>query len=155
MYEDAILAIMDSSPSSSIYVGADSTRFKKNGQCYARYSTVIILHHDSNRGCRIFSNSEVLPDYGNLKQRLLNEVRYAVEAASAIIDYVEDRNFEIHLDLNPDPKHKSHVAVSEALGWVKGATGVDATIKPDSFASSHCADHVVRNKLTEKYLATK
>lgn len=149
MYENAVLAIIDSSTSSSVYVGADSIRFKRDGKWYARYSTVIILHIDTKHGCKIFHNTEVLPDYGNLKQRLLNEVRYAIDAAMAVIDYIEDRHFEIHLDLNPDPKHKSHIAVSEALGWVKGATGFDAIVKPDSFASSHCADHAVRNKIME------
>jgi predicted RNase H-related nuclease YkuK (DUF458 family) len=52
---------------------------------------------------------------------------------------------EVHLDINPNPKHKSSIAVKEALGWVKGSLGIDAKIKPDSFAATHAADHVVRH----------
>jgi predicted RNase H-related nuclease YkuK (DUF458 family) len=40
--------------------------------------------------------------------------------------------------------YKSNVAVKEALGYVKGTLGIDAKIKPDSFAATHAADHVVR-----------
>ena len=145
MIEEAKKAIQNSSSSSSIYVGADSIRHKRNGKWYARYSTVVILHIDSKRGCKLFHKQVDLPDYGNLKQRLLNEVNYAVAAASEIIDVLGDRHMEVHLDINPNPKHKSSVAVKEALGWVKGSLGIDAKVKPDSFAATHAADHVVRN----------
>jgi len=100
---------------------------------------------DSKRGCKLFHNSVDMPDYGNLRQRLLNEVMYAIEAATEIIDHLGDRHLEIHLDVNPDPKHKSSVAVKEALGYVKGTLGLDAKIKPASFAATHAADHAVRH----------
>jgi len=146
-WEEARKAIINSSEKSSIYCGADSIRFKKDGKWYARYSTVIILHLDSKHGCKLFHNSIVMDDYGNMKQRLVNESFYAIEAAMEILDVLGNRNLEIHLDLNPNPKHKSNVAVKEALGYVKGSTGIEAKIKPYSFAASHAADHLVRNKL--------
>jgi uncharacterized protein len=145
MIEKAKQAIRESSRQSSVYIGCDSIRYKKNKHWYAKYSTVIIVHMDSKHGCRLFHSSVDLPDYGNLKQRLLNEVNYAVDAASEIIDVLGDRHMEIHLDINPNPKHKSSVAVKEALGWVKGSLGLDAVIKPHSFAATHAADHVVRH----------
>jgi predicted RNase H-related nuclease YkuK (DUF458 family) len=86
-----------------------------------------------------------MPDYGNIKQRLLTEVQFAVATATEVIDVLGKRHMEIHLDINPNPKHKSSVAVKEALGWVKGSLGIDAKIKPDSFAATHAADHVVRH----------
>ena len=146
MYEEAKQAILSSSPQSSVYVGCDSIRFKKKNQWYAKYSTVIILHMDSKKGCRLFHQSVDMPDYGNLKQRLLMEVQLAITAATEVIDVLGNRHMEVHLDINPDPKHKSNVAVKEALGWVKGSLNIDAKIKPMSFAATHCADHLVRNK---------
>ena len=143
--DDAKAPILESSQNSSVYIGADSIRHKKNGQWYAKYSTVIVVHMDSKRGCKLFHNSVDMPDYGNLRQRLLNEVMYAIEAATEIIDHLGDRHLEIHLDVNPDPKHKSSVAVKEALGYVKGTLGLDAKIKPASFAATHAADHAVRH----------
>lgn len=145
MIEEAKQAILDSSPQSSVYIGCDSIRIRKNKQWYAKYSTVIIVHMDSKRGCKLFHESVDMPDFGNLKQRLLNEVQMAVMAATEIVEVLGDRHMEIHLDINPNPKHKSSVAVKEALGWVKGSLGLDAKIKPYSFAATHAADHVVRN----------
>ena len=144
-FQAAKRAIRESSASSSVYIGADSIRFKKNGKWWAKYSTVIVLHIDSKRGCKLFHRSVDMPDYGNMKQRLLTEVTFAIEAASEILDDVGSRRLEIHIDVNPSPKHKSSVAVKEALGYVKGSLGIDAVIKPDSWAASHAADHLVRS----------
>lgn len=145
MIEEAKQAILDSSKESAVYIGCDSIRFRKNNMWYAKYSTVIIVHMDSKKGCRLFHSSVDMPDYGNLKQRLLTEVQYAVSAATEIVDVLGDRHMEIHLDINPNPKHKSSVAVKEALGWVKGSLGIDAKVKPSSFAATHAADHAVRH----------
>ena len=145
MIEEAKKAILDSSPDSSVYIGCDSIRFRKNKMWYAKYSTVIIVHMESKKGCRLFHDSVDMPDYGNLKQRLLTEVQYAVTVATEIIDVLGDRHMEIHLDINPNPKHKSSVAVKEALGWVKGSLGIDAKVKPSAFAATPAADHAVRH----------
>jgi predicted RNase H-related nuclease YkuK (DUF458 family) len=145
MIEEAKKAIIASSQQSSVYIGCDSIRFRKNKQWYAKYSTVVIVHMDTKKGGRIFHSSVDMPDYGNLKQRLLMEVQLAVTTATEIVDVIGDRHFEIHLDINPNPSHKSSVAVKEALGWVKGSLGMDAKIKPHSFAATHAADHVVRH----------
>ena len=146
MIEEAKQAILESSRQSSVYIGCDSIRFKKkNGQWFAKYSTVIIVHMDSKHGCRLFHDTIDIPDYGNLKQRLLTEVQMAVATATEIMDVLGDRHMEIHLDINPNPNHKSSVAVKEALGWVKGSLGLDAKIKPSSFAATHAADHAVRH----------
>lgn len=146
--EDARKAIEASSKESSIYIGSDSIRFKKNGRWYARYSTVVILHIDSKHGCKLFHKSETLEDWGNMKQRLLMEVGYTVNTALELIDAIGDRHLEIHLDLNPSPKHKSNVAVKEALSMVMGnLPGIQVEIKPNGWAASACADHLVRGKL--------
>lgn len=145
-FSEAVEAIKNSSKKSAVYIGADSIRFKKDGQWYARYSTVVILHKDSSKGGRIFYRSKVERDYGNLRARLMTEVQVALEVVDLIIDVVGERRLEIHLDLNSDPKHKSNVAVKEALGWVKGMTGLEAKIKPEAFAATHAADHCVRGK---------
>jgi predicted RNase H-related nuclease YkuK (DUF458 family) len=137
-------AITASSKHSEVMIGCDSIRFKKQGRWFARYSVVVVLHIDGNKGCKLFHASEVLPDYGNLKMRLMTEVGYAVACATEIADYVDDRPFSVHLDINRNPKHKSNVAMKEAIGYVRGTLGFDPMLKPESMAASHCADHVVR-----------
>ena len=144
MYDEAREAILKSSEASSVYVGADSIRFKRKNQWFAKYSMVIILHIDSKHGARLFHKNIEMRDFGNLRQRLITEAGFAIEAAIEILDVIGQRKLEIHLDLNPNPRYKSNIAVKEALGYVKGSTGIDAKVKPDSFAASHAADHVVR-----------
>jgi predicted RNase H-related nuclease YkuK (DUF458 family) len=145
MFDEAKKAIIESSDTSTIYVGADSIRYKKNKEWWAKYSTVIILHKDSKHGCQLWHNSVDMRDYGNLRQRMITEAGFAIQAATEIIDVVGDRKLEIHLDINPDPKHKSSIAIKEALGYVKGTTGLDAKVKPEAFAATHAADHMVRS----------
>ena len=144
-YDEAREAIRKSSPQSSVYVGCDSIRYKKNGLWYAKYSTVVVLHMDSKHGCKLFHESVDLPDYGNLKVRLMTEVQFAIAAVEEILPELGKRHLSIHLDLNPDPAHKSNIAVKEALGYVQGQLGITAVIKPGSWAATHAADHVVRH----------
>lgn len=153
-WKNAKRAIAQSSKESNVYVGCDSIRFKsKNGipgliqkdGWGARYSVVIVLHHPRD-GCSIFHQTFILPDYGNIRARLMTEVNYATEAALAILDYLGGRKLSIHLDINPDEKHKSSVAVKEAIGWVRAMFGQDPVVKPDAWAATHVGDHVVRDK---------
>lgn len=142
MWSTARDAIVSSSKESSIYIGCDSLRNPSKNT--ATFSTVIVLHRDSKHGCNIFHNKVIIPDYGQMRPRLLMEVQYALEAFYAIEDIVGNRRLEIHLDVNPDPRHASNVVTSEALGWVRGL-GIEARIKPDSFAATTAADHFVRH----------
>lgn len=142
MWSNAREEILKSSKESSIYIGCDSLR--NSSKNTADFSTVIILHMNSKNGCKVFHNKVTIPDFGQMRPRLLMEVQYALEAFYAIEDIVGDRRLEIHLDVNPDPRHASNVVTSEALGWVRGL-GLEARIKPHSFAATSAADHCVRH----------
>jgi len=142
MWADAREEILKSSKASSIYIGCDSLRNSTKNK--ADFSTVIILHMNSKNGCKVFHNKVTLPDYGQMRPRLMMEVQFALEAFYAIEDVVGDRRLEIHLDFNPDPRHASNVVTSEAIGWVRGL-GLQARVKPDSFAATTAADHCVRH----------
>lgn len=155
MWQDAKNAVAESSPTSAVYIGTDSIRYKKKNEktgrkeWYARYATVVVVHKDAMHGCKIFYNTDVQRDYGEgvegLRSRLLNEVNYAIQAAVEITEVLGDRHLEVHLDLNNDPMHKSNVAVKEAVGWVMGM-GFQPKIKPDGWAATHAADHCARSK---------
>lgn len=138
-------AIENSSMESSVYIGCDSLRYRHNGSWFAEYSIVIVLHIDSNRGGRIFHRTIKQPDFGNIKQRLIQEAIFAATVGTHLLDVIGTRKMVVHLDLNRDPKHFSNIAVNEAIGYVKGM-GLEAVIKPHSFAASHVGDHVVRGK---------
>lgn len=148
--DEAVEAIKNSSPESSVYIGCDSIRYKerrKSNKFFVRYSVVIILHINSKNGGKVFAHSLKVkePDSGlTLKMRLLTEVQYATEAALAIVEEIGNRHMEVHIDVNPDEKHASSVAVKEALGWSRGL-GFETKIKPDGWAATHAADHAVRH----------
>jgi predicted RNase H-related nuclease YkuK (DUF458 family) len=137
--EEVKKAIEESSDSTAIYVGCDSRRFRAHGRWFATYTTVVVIHVDQCRGCIIYGKRDLLADFGKVKERMLNEVNFAVAVAYQIADSVGDRRFEIHLDVNPDPKHKSSLAVKEALGYVQGM-GFVGRIKPDAPIASTAAD---------------
>lgn len=142
--------ISKSSKDSSIYIGTDSDKFKKRKKWYIKYSTVIIIHKDTKHGGMIFHNTVVEEQFYNmsLKEKLMKEVQFAISAATEVVDVVGDRHWEIHLDLNTNPKHKSNVAEKEALGYVRGMfDGKEAKVKPHSWAASHAGDRVARGKI--------
>lgn len=137
--------IFNSSTESSVYIGCDSIRRKLfDDKWIAKYCVVAVLHFDSCRGAKIFHYSVTEQDFGNLYMRLLREVSLAVQAAEMIAPFLNGKNMEIHLDINPDKRYASSVAVKEALGWVAGQ-GFNAKIKPDGWAATHAADHMVKS----------
>lgn len=139
-----------------IYLGCDSQKYKaRDGTWYARYTTVLIVHIHNNRGGRIFSTTERELDYDKKwdkpRLRLMNEVYRVSSTYIGLGDLLEDREVEIHLDINPDMNHNSNIVIKEALGYVQGVTGIKAKVKPDAFAASRCADAGVRGRWRNDY----
>jgi len=136
---------------SSIYIGADSVKFKKDGHWFARYNVAFIIHLASKHGAKIFNTMSIERDYDPKKEkprmRLLNEVYKAVAVYLALAEELEDLPVQIHLDINSKPEHNSNLVMREAVGYVRGMTGLDAYVKPDSFAASHAGDRGARGKL--------
>ena len=145
-YDLARAMIASSSKDSSVYIGCDSKVFKDNGRWFAKYTTVIVLHMDSKHGARVFHYNETHPDFRNIRVRMVTEAQHAINVFDAIADVLDGRHCEIHLDINASPKHKSNEAASEAIGYVRGVTGLNPKIKPEAFAASYAADHCVRGK---------
>ena len=132
----------------NVYLGGDSQRFKRKGQWFAKFTVVLIIHINNKAGGKIFHYTEVEPVYDQHKNkprlRLMTEVRKIVDTYIEFGELLEDRNVEIHLDLNSDEKHASNIVVKEAMGYVRGMCGFDPLVKPDAWAAAHCADHFVR-----------
>lgn len=132
--------ISNSSDDTAVYVGCDSKRYKKRGKRKVVYVTVVVVHYDGCKGARVFRQIKIDDDHGQIQTRLLQEVWCAVEMALEISPAVGDREFQVHLDLNPNPEHKSSVVVKQATGMVLGMLGFQPKLKPESMASSACAD---------------
>jgi len=127
--------IRSSSEGSAIYVGCDSRQFK--GETV--FVTVIVVHINSNNGAKIFWQVDKVRRINSIRQRLMEEVNRAVLTALMIADVVGNRPFEVHLDINPNPDHRSSTIVKEAVGYVM-AQGLKPVLKPDAIAASAVAD---------------
>lgn len=140
--------IKNQGPKTKIYIGCDSSLYRKNNVFYTDYVSVVVVHKDAKHGCKIFGKIETELDYSkklNLPRlRLMNEVYKATNLYQELIFAIGDKECEIHLDINSDEKYSSSVVLKEAIGYVKGVTGIEPKIKPDAFASSNAADRFMR-----------
>ena len=134
------------SPSTKIYIGTDSERFKMNGKWYADYTLAVVVHIDGCHGCKIFGEVHREIDYDQKKSkpamRLMNEVYKVSELFQSLADVLEDRYVEVHLDINPNEMYGSSCVVQQAIGYIKGTCNVVPMVKPKAFAASYAADRL-------------
>jgi predicted RNase H-related nuclease YkuK (DUF458 family) len=139
--------INETSPSTKIYIGSDSARFKKGDVWFAEYATVIVIHYDGCRGCKIFGQLEKERDYDQKRDkprmRLMNEVIKTAQMYMELEESIGDRHVEIHLDINPNERYGSYCVISEAVGYIKGMCNIIPFVKPKAFAASIAADRLL------------
>ena len=138
--------IANQSDETKIYLGADSERFEINGVWYADYITAVVVHIDGRHGCKLFGEVHRERDYDQKKDkpamRLMNEVYKVADLFHALSDVLEDREVEVHLDINPNEKYGSSCVVQQAIGYIKGTCNVAPMVKPKAFAASYAADRL-------------
>lgn len=136
--------IEGTSETTKIYIGSDSQRYKRHGIWFSDTAVVVIIHYDGKHGAKIFGEITTERDWDQNKSRprmrLMQEVYKAAELYLNLAESIGDRFCEVHLDINPDEKHGSSCVVTEAIGYIKGMTGMTPKIKPEAFAASICAD---------------
>lgn len=121
-----------------VLIGTDSLQCGRLTQ----FVTVVVARSQGHGGRAAYCR-EVVPRISSLRARLSDETWRSIELAMEVAPLVPG-GLEVHLDVNADPAHKSSQYVQELVGLVLGQ-GMKAVIKPDSYAASHCADHVVRS----------
>lgn len=139
--------IHKTSSTTSIYIGADSERYRgRNEQWYADYTVAIVVHMDSSRGCKVFGKVDTERDFDNRHDRpatrLMNEVYRAAQMYLDLIDAIGDRRCEVHLDINPDEMHGSSCVIQQATGYIRGMCGFPPKVKPEAFSASYAADRL-------------
>jgi predicted RNase H-related nuclease YkuK (DUF458 family) len=136
--------IMAQSPETKVYIGGDSERFLIGKDWYADYTLVVVVHINGNNGCKIFGEVQRERDWDQKRDRprmrLMNEVYKIAELYTKLHDVLEDRELEVHLDINPDEMHGSSCVINEAVGFIKGMCNVVPMVKPKAFAASYAAD---------------
>lgn len=134
------------SPETKIYIGGDSERFAIGKDWYADYTLAVVVHYDGNNGCKVFG--EVIRErvYDQKKDkprmRLMTEVYKIADLYLKLADILEDREVEVHLDLNPNEMYGSNCVINEAVGYIRGMCNVIPMVKPNAWAASTCADRM-------------
>ena len=104
------------------------------------------MHIDGCHGCKIFGEVHRERDYDQRKDkpsmRLMNEVYKVSELFQKLKDVLEDREVQVHLDINPDMNYGSSCVVQQAIGYIKGTCNVTPMVKPKAFAASYAADRL-------------
>lgn len=136
--------IQSQSQETKIYIGGDSERHKVNGIWYADYTVCVVVHKDGSKGCKVFGEVVRERDYDQKKNsptmRLMNEVYKIAALYLSVIDFVGDRECQVHLDINSDEEAVSNRVIAEATGYIRGTCNVVPMVKPNSPAASFCAD---------------
>lgn len=140
--------IQSQSLESKVYVGCDSEVFKRNDKWMINYYSVVVIHIDKHRGCKIFGQKTTEIDYTKDKKkplyRLMQEVYKASELYLALADVIDPRDVEVHLDLNPSKRHISNQIVEQAIGYIKSTCNVVPMIKPSAWAATSVADRFLK-----------
>jgi hypothetical protein len=139
-----IYQYMNDNPSAKIYLGCDSQRLKKKR---VKFVTVLIVYQKDKS--KIFKDTcyeEVIDTkLSRPFNRMMREVMLVTELYIVLEDVLIDRDFEIHLDVNPNEGEGSNVAYGAAKGVVWGMIGVEPICKPNAWAASHCADRFTKS----------
>lgn len=108
------------------------------------FATAIVFIREGKGGF-IFHNSYQTERTMSIKERMIQEVSDSIQVAYNICPLLDEFNIEleVHADINTDPQFKSNVALKEAMGYILGM-GYTFKAKPDAFASSYCANKVVK-----------
>lgn len=143
-YQEVKDFIATQSPATKLYIGADSSRFRLDGKWFADYTVVVVVHMNGRNGCRVFGETtrERVYDQNKSKptMRLMREVQLAAEAYAKLAEVIGDKHVEIHLDINTDERFGSSSVLNEAIGYIKGMTGITPNVKPNALAASFGAD---------------
>jgi len=144
MKDQIIKEFQKAPPNSKLYLGADSVRFMKDGQAFARISVVAVIHLAASKGCRVIGDNYVERVYdknlGKPQHRMMLEVYEVCKLYLELVEVLEDVDIEVHLDISEDSQYGSSCAAKQAAGYILGMCNVRPIMKPNAWAASTCAD---------------
>lgn len=126
------------------HIGTDA---QARGHTQADFVTVICVHV-VGKGGRVFYWKEKNIATHNLWEKLYGETERSLRVATQLTEYFGTsivNRILVHVDANPNTTYASSKHVKALAGMVMGY-GFKYILKPDAFAASHAADHIVKNK---------
>ena len=136
-------------PNTILHIGTDA---QKNGKTSSDFVTVVCVHMVDEcgigRGGRVLYWKEKQVRTHSLWEKLYGETERSLRVATML---TKEFGFDVgdkilvHVDCNPNVRYASSNYVKTLAGMVTGY-GFKYILKPDAFAASHAADHIVKNK---------
>ncbi len=138
--EDTIIREHNLGNRLKVYIGTDSQ--VKRG--IVEFATVIVFLRE-HRGGFMFIRKDRKNHNMSIKERMLLEVQQSIETAYELCPLLEQYqvDLEVHADINTNPNFQSNTALKEAMGYILGM-GFIFKAKPESFASTNCANKLVQ-----------
>jgi len=123
-----------------VYIGTDSQ--VKRG--IVEFATVIVFLRE-HKGGFMFINRDKIVRRLSIKERMLTEVQKSIDIAYQLCPLLDQYHIdlEVHADINTNPSFESNIALKEAMGYIMGM-GFQFRAKPESFASTNCANKMVQ-----------
>jgi predicted RNase H-related nuclease YkuK (DUF458 family) len=134
-----MLAELASAGDLSLHVGSDS---KNRGD--HTYFVMVIAIQRPGEGWRVLYRALRERRMNNLAERLFREAHLSIELATLINTHLP-RPIVVHIDANPDERHRSSRYARSLAGMGRGS-GFEVRLKPDAWCASCVADHVVKGK---------
>lgn len=132
-----------------LHIGTDA---QKNGKKSSDFVTVVCIHlvdeSGIGRGGRVLYWKEKNIRTHNLWEKLYGETERSLRVATMLTEefgHEIGNKILVHVDCNPNVRYASSNYVKTLAGMVTGY-GFKYILKPDAFAASHAADHIVKNK---------
>ena len=150
---EEIKTYIQENPDAKIIIGGDSQKIskrkRKNKQRVARFVTCVIVYRkDKNKiFFEVSKERDLDTNPGKPITRMMNETYKIVDITMKLLDVIVDRDFQVHLDINPKESEGSNCALSQAVGYCWGMIGIEPIVKPDSWAASTVADRWVKRNL--------
>jgi hypothetical protein len=72
----------------------------------------------------------------------MTEVYKIAELYLQLHDVLEEREVEVHLDINPSEMYGSSCVINESIGYIRAMCNVVPMVKPKAFAASYAADRM-------------
>ena len=121
-----------------------------DAQCFGKDKinlVTCICVHTPGKGGIVFYHKEYRVDFKNLWDKLYAETMLSLTCASELTELRPELrdNILVHVDANPKPVYASNSYIKQLAGMVMGY-GFNYVLKPDAWAASHAADHIVKNK---------
>ncbi|MVZ67279.1 hypothetical protein GQF61_15590 [Sphingobacterium sp. DK4209] len=138
--EDTIIREQNLGNKLKVFIGTDSQ--VKRG--IVEFATVIVFLRE-HRGGFMFIHKNRKTHNMSIKERMLLEVQQSIETAYELCPLLDKYSvdLEVHADINTNPNFQSNTALKEAMGYILGM-GFIFKAKPESFASTNCANKLVQ-----------